>query len=189
MEQSKKILGVGLGFGGFLLFFILFLILLCCNSGGGNLSILAGTYFSLPLESSASYTISSEFGERVDPFDDSKTSFHTGIDLASGEGTVVIASADGTVVDTGFQDGGLGNYVYIEHNFSGLIFYTIYGHMLDESITVSEGQKVIKGEKIGSVGSTGNSTGNHLHFSITSPKLSFKKEYLIDPQYVIKGLD
>lgn len=60
--------------------------------------------------------------------------------------------------------------------------------MLDDSIVVEEGQIVYKGMQIGSVGSTGNSTGNHLHFMIMKDKISFQKENLIDPTYVIYGL-
>ena len=168
---------------------VIFLILLCCNSSSGDYSIMVANYLYFPLESSASYTISSEFGTRLDPLGSGEEKFHTGIDLATAEGTNVIASGDGYVVGTGFEENGLGNYVYIEHNFSGLIFYTVYGHMQDNSIVVTEGQSVKKGDKIGCVASTGASTGNHLHFTITAPKLSFKKEYLIDPTYVINGLD
>lgn len=171
------------------LILVIFLVLLCCNSSSGNYSIVVANYLSLPLESSASFNISSEFGNRIDPFGGDEEKFHTGVDLATSEGTNVVASGDGYIIETGFQENGLGNYVYIEHNFSGLIFYTVYGHMQDGSIVVSEGQKIKKGDKIGCVGSTGASTGNHLHFTITAPKLSFKKEYLINPIYVINGLN
>lgn len=189
MDSPEKVMKILIAPIILVLGLVLFLVIICCNSSSGDYSILVANYLYLPLEDSASYTITSEFGNRIDPLGSGEEKFHTGIDLATAEGTNVIASGNGYVVETGFQENGLGNYVYIEHNFSGLIFYTVYGHMQDDSIVVSEGQRVQKGDQIGSVGSTGASTGNHLHFTITAPKLSFKKEYLINPTYVINGLN
>ena len=87
--------------------------------------------------------------------------FHTGIDLSTAEGTPVLAAAGGTVVLAGFNTGGYGNYVVIAHG-GGLD--TLYGHL--DSIVVKPGQQVGKGQPIGTEGSTGNSTGAHLHFEI-----------------------
>lgn len=188
MASTHNVLKVMIVFIVLTVIFIIFLVLLCCNSSSGDYSILVANYLSFPLESSATYEVKSEFGNRLDPLGSGQEKFHTGIDLATAEGTTIIASGGGYVVGVGFEENGLGNYVYIEHNFSGLIFYTVYGHMQDDSIVVSEGQPVKKGDKIGCVGSTGASTGFHLHFTITAPVLSFKKEHLIDPKYVIYGL-
>ncbi len=171
------------------LFFIIFLVLLVSNSSGGDSSIVVANYFKIPFEDGTLYTITSEYGERDDPLNNGKNEFHKGIDLATSEGTNILSSADGYVVATGYDEGGFGNYVYIEHQFDGTTFYSIYGHMLDDSIVVSDGQKVKQGDKIGCVGSTGASTGYHLHFAITIDKLSFEKKYLVDPSYVINGLN
>lgn len=188
MDELKYIKIFLLGGIPSLVFFIIFIILLATNSSSGDSSVLAVNYFSIPFENKEVFTITSNYGKRTDPMT-GEESFHTGIDLGAAEGTSVLASADGYVVETGFQEGGLGNYVYIEHRFSDLIFYSAYGHLLDDSIVVSEGQKVVKGEKIAGVGSTGRSTGNHLHFTIMTPKISFQKQYLVDPTNIIKGLD
>lgn len=88
-------------------------------------------------------------------------SFHGGIDLAAPRGTEIVASDGGTVISAGWNSGGYGYMVKIQHS-NGT--QTLYGHMSKVSCTV--GQKVAQGEKIGEVGSTGNSTGNHCHFEI-----------------------
>jgi hypothetical protein len=85
--------------------------------------------------------------------------FHNGIDLAANEWTPVLAADGGIVMQAGWCDCGLGYYVKIDH---GNGFRTVYGHLV--AYAVSPGQAVAKGERIGSVGNTGNSTGSHLHF-------------------------
>lgn len=176
-------------FGGTSLFFlILFLVLLVNESGSGDDSIIIANNFSIPFETESAFTITSNFGYRLDPFTNERK-FHTGIDLAASEGTPIIASADGVVSEVGFSEKGLGNYVYIKHQTELGIIYTAYGHMLDDSIVVEEGQEIIKGTKVGEVGTTGASTGFHLHFMIMKGKVSFKQKNLIDPYYVINGLD
>ncbi|MDE6182688.1 MAG: peptidoglycan DD-metalloendopeptidase family protein, partial [Eubacteriales bacterium] len=85
---------------------------------------------------------------------------HYGIDLACASGTPIKASDGGTVVFSGWGNG-YGNMIKIDH---GNGFYTLYGH--NSKNIVSVGQKVAQGEVIGYVGSTGNSTGNHLHFEV-----------------------
>ena len=85
---------------------------------------------------------------------------HTGIDLAAPAGTAILAAYDGDVVAATYSSS-MGNYIMIDHG-SGL--YTIYMHC--SALYVSKGQTVTKGQNIAAVGSTGNSTGNHLHFSV-----------------------
>jgi murein DD-endopeptidase MepM/ murein hydrolase activator NlpD len=109
--------------------------------------------------------------------------------LGAPAGTDVVASADGIVYEVGYSATGLGNYVYIEHQTGDGVLYTAYGHMLDDSIVVEKDQPIMKGQKIGEVGSTGASTGYHLHFMIMKNKISFKSEDLIDPYFVIYGLN
>lgn len=86
---------------------------------------------------------------------------HKGIDLAAPYGTTVRASDGGTVTFAGWNSGGYGNLVIIDH---GNGFITYYGH--NSQVTVNPGQKVAQGEAIAKVGSTGDSTGNHVHFEI-----------------------
>ncbi|MEA2931607.1 MAG: hypothetical protein QOI56_392 [Actinomycetota bacterium] len=99
----------------------------------------------------ASGPITSGFGSRWGRM-------HTGIDIGAGYGEPIEAAKAGTVILAGYN-GGYGNCVVIDH---GGGFSTLYGHM--SNIEVSEGQSVASGELIGEVGSTGNSTGPHLHF-------------------------
>ncbi|OAT80844.1 M23 family metallopeptidase [Desulfotomaculum copahuensis] len=94
------------------------------------------------------------------PFGSRRGSFHPGIDIAAGYGTPVSAAAPGRVVRAGWY-GGYGNCVDIDHG-NGVI--TRYGHL--SSISVREGQQVAGGQLIGHVGSTGYSTGPHLHFEV-----------------------
>ncbi len=103
------------------------------------------------------YRISSEYGPRTSPIF-GKTEFHTGIDIPAAYGESVVAAADGTVITAGWVRG-FGNTVIISHG-SGLS--TLYGH--NSSVTVSVGQSVRKGDVVAKIGSTGYSTGNHLHF-------------------------
>lgn len=104
-------------------------------------------------------TISSNYGTRSDPFTGS-TTFHSGIDLPKTTGTPVFAACSGKVVEA--SDGrGYGLHVVILHNGN---LYSVYGHM--NSLSVSTGATVTAGQQIGTVGSTGRSTGPHLHFEI-----------------------
>ncbi|MEX6507929.1 M23 family metallopeptidase [Jiella sp. M17.18] len=104
-------------------------------------------------------TESSPFGVRPDPFL-GRPAMHTGIDYAEPEGTVVHATAPGTVTRAG-PASGYGNLVEIDH---GDGISTRYGHL--SRIDVVAGQKIAKGERIGAVGSTGRSTGPHLHYEV-----------------------
>ena len=103
--------------------------------------------------------ISSEFGYRVHPIY-GRTIFHSGLDMAAPSGSPILAAADGVVVAATYESS-MGNYVMINHG-DGL--YTIYMHA--SALYVSSGQEVSAGEQIAAVGSTGNSTGPHLHFSV-----------------------
>ena len=102
----------------------------------------------------------SGFGSRDDPFRHG-AAFHPGIDLAAPYGTPVYATADGTVLRAGWNSGGYGNLVEIDHG-RGIV--TRYGHM--SAILVADGQHITRGQQIGRVGSTGRSTGNHLHYEV-----------------------
>ncbi len=103
--------------------------------------------------------ISSVFGFRQSPFSD-KQEFHSGVDIAAHKGTPVRATANGTVSFSGYK-GSYGKAVSIIHGFGIL---TRYGHL--SVLNVKKGQKVLRGEIIGEVGSTGRSTGPHLHYEV-----------------------
>ena len=117
-----------------------------------------GDLFTRPLR--ANYYISSRFGWRTNPFDSSKRTYHGGVDMACPRGTSIYPALAGKVITAGWSDM-YGNYVVISHH-SG--YKTLYGHM--NKISVKSGQSVTTATKIGEVGSTGMSTGNHLHFAV-----------------------
>jgi murein DD-endopeptidase MepM/ murein hydrolase activator NlpD len=103
--------------------------------------------------------VSSPFGWRRDPFT-GRRRFHEGLDITNRCGTPVVAPADGIVVFAG-RHGGYGNVIYISHGFG---ISTRYGHL--HKITVKVGQHVQRGDIIGEIGSTGRSTGPHLHYEV-----------------------
>lgn len=116
-----------------------------------------GGAFKFPV---ASYTrVSEEYGPRIHPTL-GIPQFHNGVDLASPTGTSIYAAYDGTVVAAAYS-ATMGNYVMIDHG-SGL--YTIYMHA--SALYVEKDDIVVRGETIAAVGSTGRSTGPHLHFSV-----------------------
>ncbi len=104
--------------------------------------------------------ISSTFGYRLNPFN-RKLQRHTGWDIATAMGTPIGATADGVVVTAGMSSIGYGLHVIVDHG-NGL--KTLFGHL--SSIAVSVGQELVIGDEIGLVGSTGNSTGPHLHYEV-----------------------
>ena len=103
--------------------------------------------------------ISDEYGNRMHPILGVQQ-FHNGLDMAAPAGSAILAAYDGDVVAAAYS-GSMGNYIMIDHG-SGL--YTIYMHC--SALYVSQGQTVTKGQNIAAVGSTGRSTGNHLHFGV-----------------------
>lgn len=105
------------------------------------------------------YRISSDYGYRIHPIY-GYSIFHSGVDLSADTGTAIYAAYGGTVVTSTYSSSA-GNYIMIDHG-SGLM--TVYMHC--SKLLVSVGQQVSKGETIALVGSTGNSTGPHLHFSV-----------------------
>ncbi len=114
---------------------------------------------SIPTLWPASGRISSRFGTRSDPFNFSQK-VHEGIDIAADYGTTILASATGKVTLSDWY-GNYGKCVIIDHGYG---LSTLYGHC--QTLLVKEGQTVKKGDKIATVGSTGRSTGPHLHFEV-----------------------
>ena len=106
---------------------------------------------------------SSDFGWRFDPYY-KVWQLHAGVDLAAAGGTPIYAAGDGKVVQAGWS-GGYGNYTCIYHGqYQGKGLSTCYGHQ--SAILVHVGQQVHRGDVIGRVGTTGASTGDHLHFEV-----------------------
>ncbi len=116
---------------------------------------LTGVVFHSPLMGIET----SKFGKRIDPFINEVT-FHGGVDIAAPEGKSVRAARQGKVVYAGKSDG-YGNLVIIQHELG---YYTLYGHL--KEIKVEKGDLVETGQEIGTVGTTGRTTGPHLHFEI-----------------------
>ncbi len=133
-----------------------------------DLNRILGNLFIYPVRGK----ISSYFGNRPDPFTGVRR-FHNGVDIVNAPGTAIGAAMAGTVEDVGFNNN-YGYYVILRHPG----FQTLYGHL--RRYVVTRGQKVQQGEKIGELGTTGYSTGPHLHFSI------FKNGEAVDPLAFLK---
>jgi murein DD-endopeptidase MepM/ murein hydrolase activator NlpD len=118
---------------------------------------------SWPIDPSS--PVSSPFGPRSAPCDGCST-MHRGVDFTPGEGTPIAAVAEGVVTDVGNPSGELGVYVTIQHEIDGVTYSSVYGHMQLGSMHLKVGDTVHRGDIVGSVGDTGESTGPHLHFGI-----------------------
>jgi hypothetical protein len=109
--------------------------------------------------------ISSGFGGRVAPCRGC-SSMHMGLDFVPGAGTPIYSIADGVVAEHDISTWGLGNSVVISHTIGGQSVESVYAHMQTGTVVVEAGQEIKVGDLIGLVGSTGTSTGSHLHFEI-----------------------
>jgi murein DD-endopeptidase MepM/ murein hydrolase activator NlpD/low affinity Fe/Cu permease len=138
----------------------------------GAVSYNGGT-FGYPLPKS--YPITSNFGYRIDPITGAKGAYHKGMDFGAPGGTDILAAGNGKVIVAQWW-GGYGNTVVIDHG-SGM--WTLYAHMKSNSMTVEYGDSVSRGDKIGEVGTTGRSTGNHLHFEVRKNEVAVNpKDYI-----------
>lgn len=120
--------------------------------------------------------VTSEFGTRQHPITKKKHT-HSGLDIGAPGGTTIVAAAGGEVVLAQWY-GGYGNCIIIEHKDG---FRTLYGHIRSGGIKVKVGDMVNAGDKIAEVGSTGSSTGNHLHFGV------YVNNQAVDPVPYLKG--
>ena len=136
-----------------------------------SLKMALGELFKCPI--TAKWRLTSPYGNRADPFTGVKK-FHTGMDMAAPTGTPVKATLDGKVVAVSFNQV-YGNYVIVSH-ING--YQSLYAHL--HAATVKVGQRINQGEKLGLVGSTGYSTGPHLHFTV------YKNGKLVNPQELVK---
>jgi murein DD-endopeptidase MepM/ murein hydrolase activator NlpD len=129
-------------------------------ANGINQSPIASIY---PLTNPA--PITSRFGWRTHPLTGNRR-FHSGLDIGAPAGSPVVATGDGTVISAGWN-GGYGKAIIIQHSDTQ---QTLYGHLSE--ISVQAGQTIAQGTVIGLVGSTGNSTGPHLHFESRMPNVA-----------------
>ena len=127
------------------------------------------TLKSLPLGKPVRGRLSSRFGMRNDPVN-KKKAIHEGVDIKGKRGDRIVTTADGKVIKA-MKNGGYGNYVEIDH---GNGYVTVYGHM--QNYLVRRGERVEQGQVIGQVGSTGRSTGPHLHYEIRYKKKPINPE-------------
>lgn len=128
---------------------------------------------AVPLEK-GDYRFSGEYGVRLHPIS-KRTKNHFGIDLAAALDKHVYASASGTVVSVTYSRFGYGSHIIIKHRFG---FRTLYGHL--NQVLVAKGQTIKQHELIGTVGTTGSSTGYHLHYEV------IKNGIKIDPMYSLQ---
>lgn len=140
---------------------------------GWERSLMMGLAFRRPLEGG---WVSSGFGPRIDPFSSAR-SIHRGIDIAAPTGTSVVAAAD-AVVERVATHRVLGTYLILDH--FGRSYQTLYAHL--SAVHVRVGQRVRGGSAIGRVGSTGMSTGSHLHFEL------WHRRQPMNPELRIEGL-
>lgn len=140
----------------------------------GEMEGRSGTLASFPNKwPTVEGVISSSYGARTGPIEGGYD-WHPGIDIAVDYGTPVFASGAGVIMQAGVN-GGYGRYVKIDHQNG---YETAYGHM--SSLAVKAGQRVAKGEIIGFAGSTGYSTGPHVHFEV------FAEGQTVDPYFLLK---
>ncbi|MEJ1092929.1 M23 family metallopeptidase [Microbacterium istanbulense] len=128
---------------------------------GGPASASSRVVFPLP---EGTWVLTSPFGMRTHPIT-GEQKLHTGTDFAAPDGTPILAAADGLVIVAEFS-GGYGGLIVIEHTIDGQTVATAYAHMWQHGIHVHAGDRVTAGQHIGDVGSSGMSTGAHLHFEV-----------------------
>ncbi len=119
-------------------------------------------------------SVSSEFGLRPNPFGGRSYEMHEGLDFSGPVGKPILATAEGVVVAAEY-DGGYGNHVKIDHGYS---YETLYAHL--SKLEVKIGDRVARGEVVGYLGSTGRSSGPHLHYGI------YRNGQAVNPRYYLK---
>lgn len=126
--------------------------------------------------------VSSGFGYRTHPVTGQRSSFHYGIDIAKAGNVPIVAAADGVVTYAGSM-GSYGNVIIITHSINGKTYETLYAHL--RSIGVGSLQTVSQGQFIGYMGTTGRSTGQHLHFEVHNGKWNGSRSNAINPLSVL----
>ncbi len=133
------------------------------NGTSGVMPVAESSRVVFPLPE-GTWVQTSSFGPRTDPINGASR-IHSGLDLAAPDGTAIMAAADGTVTQAHYTETG-GGIIVIEHHIDSKLVATAYIHMWETGIHVTEGQSVTAGQHIGDVGSSGHSTGPHLHFEV-----------------------
>jgi len=134
--------------------------------------------------------ITSKYGPRKHPITGATQSFHNGVDIAQSGSRPIYAVADG-LVRRSYLSSSYGETIMIKHSINGLIWESVYAHMRSGSRKFRVGDKVKQGDVIGFMGSTGNSTGQHLHFELHKKGLwNIKKSNSVNPEdYLDKNLN
>ena len=140
-------------------------------AGGGG----GGVKPALPVNEGTPTT--DKYGQRTDPIS-GEQAFHAGLDYAGNTNDPIYATMSGTVMVAEFNNGGLGNVIWIKHDNDN--YFSAYAHL--ETFNVSAGDKVTKGQQIGGMGTTGYSTGVHLHFVVATVLWGNKADTTIDPE-------
>lgn len=133
------------------------------GAAAGEIAETSRIVFPLP---DGTWVMTSPFGQRVHPIT-GETKLHGGTDFSAPDGTAIFAAADGVVTVAEYTDSG-GGKIAIEHTIDGRRVATVYIHMWQDGIHVQPGELVTAGQHIGDVGSSGPSTGPHLHFEVRS---------------------
>lgn len=120
--------------------------------------------------------ITSPYGERLDPFDNSESAFHKGVDIGVPVGTKAVAIGDGAVTETGSSPT-LGNYIKYRLTDGRVV---LYAHL--QKTLKQKGDRVTQGEVVALTGNTGASTGAHLHFAV------YENGKSVNPQELVKSL-
>jgi murein DD-endopeptidase MepM/ murein hydrolase activator NlpD len=167
-----------------LIVFVVLIILAIIAACFGNEEMIIRSSFTLPFNTT-DYVITSPFGTREDPIS-SEIKTHNGVDVVPHGTTDILAVGDGVVVSSDIDSQGA-EYVIIEHNFGGTKYRTGYWHLKENSRCVKVGDNVKQGQQIGIMGSTGYSTGPHLHFFLQEYDSSKKSFEYKDPINIIKN--
>lgn len=164
--------------------FIVLIILAIIAACFGNEEMIISSNFTLPFNTT-NYAITSPFGTREDPIS-SEIKTHNGIDVVPSDTTDILSVADGVVVSSDIDSQGA-EYVIIEHNLGGTKYRTGYWHLKENSRCVKVGDNVKQGQQIGIMGSTGYSTGLHLHLFLQEYNSSKKSFEYKDPVNIIEN--
>lgn len=163
---------------------IVLIILGVCAALFGSQESFYKSSFVLPFDTTE-FSITSPYGERIDPISNEEK-FHSGIDVVP-TSLNIVAVADGTVITSAYDPDSAGEYVIIEHKLSGTTYRTGYYHLQENSRVVKTGEQIKQGQQIGIMGSTGYSTGVHLHFVLQEYNSKTKNFDYTDPTSIIKN--